>query len=85
MKVANCCWGEWGQPEPKAIYHQLTEKRFRESIDREDYVLSCEQVPECKLAIIANPGNVEKIDELLKCRPGGIVRNQGVFKSIEWQ
>lgn len=84
-KVANCCWGEWGQPEPKSIYHQLMNKKNRESIDQEKYVLSCNQVPQDgKLVIIANPNDITKIEELLKCRMGGGVHDGVVFKSVEW-
>jgi len=85
VKVANCCWGEWGQPEPKGIYHQLNNKKNRESIEQEKYVLSCEQVPqEGNLVIIANPNDTKKMDELLECRRNGTVHDGVVFKSVEW-
>lgn len=30
--LTDCCWGQWGQPEPKAVYYQLNNKQERSNI-----------------------------------------------------
>jgi len=69
--LADCCWGEWGQPEPWGIYYQLSKPLGRKKLlveKDEDLVRKCEQVPEDQTAIVIfNPGSAEGVEKLKNC------------------
>jgi hypothetical protein len=58
--LSDCCWGEGGQPEPKAIYYQLTYKGGREDIvTRYPFPKECADIPAQRpLLLILNPKKI---------------------------
>ena len=51
--MASCCWGEWGQPEPKAIYYSL-----KHQAGREDLIMAGNFVKDCKAVFSTRPAVV---------------------------
>ena len=71
VRLSSCCWGEWGQPEPKAIYYQLDKKDIHQRVlvtqDRE-LVRSCEEVKSHRpLLILGNPNDAELFKKWKDC------------------
>jgi 4-amino-4-deoxy-L-arabinose transferase-like glycosyltransferase len=44
VAFTSCCWGDWGQPEPKPVYYQLTKPQSRTNILYSQFIRSCWQV-----------------------------------------
>lgn len=44
VEMNGCCWGDWGQPEPKAIYYQLQNKENRTQLFSSTFFTSCTTV-----------------------------------------
>jgi hypothetical protein len=76
--LTNCCWGEFGQPEPKAILYSLKNQADRENIAQETFVTSCDQIDSNKSQIlIFRPSEEEKIQEFVTCFPQGtLIRHE---------
>jgi hypothetical protein len=75
--VVSCCWGEWGQPEPKAIISQVDSPeniRFIETIDENNYY--CQNY-HTKLSLykeiifIVSPNKKEDIVKIKACFNSG--------------
>ena len=47
--LSSCCWEEWGQPEPKAIYYQLTHPKGRTTL------LTIDTLPYLPGAVVIGP------------------------------
>jgi len=43
VMMIDCCWGDWGQPEPKAVLYQLHDGSFRTGLMAVSY-LSCADI-----------------------------------------
>lgn len=71
VRMTGCCWGEWGQPEPKAIYYVLKNNKNRENIVHETFAEDCDQVgnggPQ---VLIFNPMDTGKIETFKECFSG---------------
>lgn len=71
--VIGCCWGEWGQPEPKAIEFQLKTDKIILFFEADDYQkkFSCEDLAKRtekkKIILIYNPQNDLIKDEIERC------------------
>jgi hypothetical protein len=67
--LSDCCWGEWGQPEPKGIYNSLKKKEGRSSIV-DFFVISCNNLAQQgSFLLIMNPHNTSKIKQFTDCFP----------------
>jgi hypothetical protein len=52
--LSGCCWGQWGQPEPKGIYYQLKyPERKRDILG--SFVSSCDQIDHSVTGVIIEP------------------------------
>lgn len=72
IRLTACCWGQWGQPEPKAIYYVLKNKKDREYIVHEKFISSCGEVDRSlSNLIIFNPEDDGKIRLIRECFPKG--------------
>lgn len=86
--LTSCCWGEWGQPEPKGIYYVLKNKRGRENIIHESFIQSCSEVPRNRnTLIIFSPHDSSIMSNFQQCFPHGVLRQhivsgQDVFTSL---
>ncbi len=70
--LTNCCWGEFGQPEPKAILYSMQHQEGREHITYDPFVTSCEQIDSSKSQLlIFRPSEEEKIQAFISCFPQG--------------
>lgn len=63
-----CCWGEAGEPEPKAIYNALKQKQGRSYIVDPTFVRSCSDLSEHFLLII-DPTKSELVKQFVECFP----------------
>ena len=71
--LTSCCWGDWGEPEPKAIYYRLVKKETRENIIQDRFITSCDSVPSIRPTIlIVRPDDTDFIGRVRSCFPGGI-------------
>lgn len=86
--LAGCCWGEWGQPEPKGIYYVLKNYQGRDNLINEAFTLSCDQIKQIPTLIIFDPNEVEKIKKFRTCFSEGLFQEylsdngQRVFSSL---
>jgi 4-amino-4-deoxy-L-arabinose transferase-like glycosyltransferase len=72
VTLTDCCWGEFGQPEPKAIYYSLQNQEGREHIIFDTFVTSCDEVDTSKpQVLIFRPKDEQKIQEFVTCFPEG--------------
>lgn len=72
VRLTSCCWGDWGQPEPKAIYYVLKHQDRREDIIHKPFLTSCEEVRQVEdTLIIFNPYDVGAIETFKQCFPQG--------------
>lgn len=69
--IYDCCWGEWGQPEPKTISNLLGKKEFNfRYIDKYETCLDCDffnSLKENKVIIYTSPDDIETFDKLNSC------------------
>ncbi len=70
LGLTSCCWGEWGQPEPKAIYYDLKNKEGRENIIDGRFANNVCDPQERNVVYIFNPNDKTTIDIYQKCFPG---------------
>lgn len=64
---ASCCWGEWGEPEPKAIAYVLRKKRSRVF---SDHVLeSCDEITTRPALLVSRPDDHEALIPFQACFP----------------
>lgn len=74
ITLTNCCWGEFGQPEPKAILYSMRHQEGREHLAYDSFVDSCDEIDSSKSrVIIFRPSEKEKIQEFISCFPQGKV------------
>lgn len=64
----SCCWGEWGEPEPKAVYYNLLEKREVE--DPNKTLAGCTEVTRLPALVILAPTRADTIRTYQACFPG---------------
>ena len=74
IKLTSCCWGEWGQPEPKAIYYQLRNRKGRENIVYDyPFLKDCKELEDKNnVILIFNPSDELLIEKFKGCYPGAI-------------
>ncbi|KKU63470.1 MAG: hypothetical protein UX87_C0023G0004 [Candidatus Amesbacteria bacterium GW2011_GWA1_47_16] len=74
--LSSCCWGNWGQPEPKALFYRLNEQDGRENlINAGVFARSCDDIKPQRPAIILNsPQDLEAIENWRNCFPRGEVK-----------
>lgn len=86
--LTSCCWGEWGQPEPKAIYYVLKNKKGRENIVYDPFITSCDKVKKTEeTLLIFNPTDINLVNQFKGCFPDGNVSwyefsDQSIFSSL---
>ena len=86
--LAACCWGDWGQPEPKGIYYVLYKNMGRKSMVTDDFIKKCDQIEKGRpVLVIFDPRETEKIKEFHQCFAEGKleehrVNDQLVFVSL---
>jgi hypothetical protein len=91
VKLTDCCWGEWGQPEPKGIYYVLQNQAGRHNIVTDyPFVSRCEELAgRNNYVLIFRPDNSRLIDRFRGCYPEAPVQlhrdalGQTVFYSME--
>lgn len=64
----SCCWGEWGEPEPKAVYYNLLEERDVE--DPNKTLTSCAEVMKFPALVVLAPNRADTIRTYQACFPG---------------
>jgi len=71
--LMSCCWGEWGQPEPDAIFYNLKQKRNIYRIQKIDTLLSfCgTSMKSENKAVILDPNDTLSFNKLINCFPEG--------------
>jgi len=71
VKLTDCCWGEWGQPEPKGIYYVLKNQTGRQNITIDfPFVSECSDLePGKAYALIFRPDNLALIQKFHACFP----------------
>ncbi len=89
VMLTSCCWGEWGQPEPKAILYSLKSAK-----EREIQISECVEEAKCdckkdsrNIIYIFNPNDYLKINKFRKCYPDNDVvtyeeKGQKVFSVL---
>ena len=89
--LANCCWGQWGEPEPKAIYYTLQKPEGHSSIKSQKYKATRSDVRVAKKAVIILPPFADKkASLLLSCALGGQIihhfdkKGAPVFISLQY-
>ncbi len=76
--LASCCWGGWGQPEPKAIYYQLQREEKRSNLLAVQN-LQCRDIDRRKnIIVIGRPDDASWVTKFYTCRPDAV---QSVHKS----
>ncbi|OGG03159.1 hypothetical protein A2W14_03610 [Candidatus Gottesmanbacteria bacterium RBG_16_37_8] len=63
----SCCWGEWGQPEPKAIFYQMKEKKRK--VEYSHYLDSCVEADKSPAVVVIGPSDAKLIEEYRDCFP----------------
>lgn len=63
----SCCWGAWGQPEPKAVYYNLLQKRVDGG--QRAVIGSCDDMTALPAVVIAAPNNRDVISRFESCFP----------------
>lgn len=70
--LTSCCWGDWGEPEPKAIYYRLKRKERREELITKQFVRSCEEIPPVRpVVLIGRPDDEAFYRSIEACFPTG--------------
>ncbi len=89
VHLTSCCWGHWGQPEPKGIFYVLNNKVGRKNIVSDKFITSCPSAHSNKSTLfIFNPTDQVMINKFKNCFPKGIffeyIDNYGqkVFSSL---
>ena len=68
IKLTGCCWGAWGQPEPKSVYYQLEFQKGREGIVADTFLSTCTSVNRQKdTLIIISPYDIRMRNILQQC------------------
>ena len=61
---SSCCWGEWGEPEPKGVAYVLRVKR---EINYHKLIEGCNEIDHYPALIIANPYTENELEKFRKC------------------
>lgn len=61
---SDCCWGNQGEPEPKAVSYVLQKSR---KIENSKLVSDCSEITEPNAGLIFNPKKSEEIEKYLPC------------------
>jgi hypothetical protein len=70
--LTSCCWGDWGEPEPKAIYYRLTRKDGRSQFITKKFIRTCDDVPLVQPVVLIGRPDDEDFYELVRsCFPMG--------------
>jgi hypothetical protein len=70
--IGDCCWGDWGQPEPDGIYYRLKNRNNRENLKYVNQQVSCESISEGQTTIvIMHPKNQALLEKLSSCSTPG--------------
>lgn len=64
LYFSSCCWGEWGEPEPKGIVYVMRKKRY---VYIEKLVDSCSDIKKLPALIIGSPKKDNKLDKFRQC------------------
>jgi len=74
VHLTSCCWGDAGQPEPKAIYYQLINQTNRWNIVSDTFVTSCEDINDIHRAVfVFSPLDKNIVNKFQNCFPDGIL------------
>lgn len=66
--LTDCCWGDWGQPEPKAIYYSLNNNHDRFNIVRDKFTKTCKNIENMRdVVLIFRPDDNHVFERLRKC------------------
>jgi 4-amino-4-deoxy-L-arabinose transferase-like glycosyltransferase len=79
VNVVDCCWGEWGQPDPRAIKFNLRKKRDVNFINKSVANSACnELIPlnghKVRNIFITAPENISEQGKISSCFPHGQAR-----------
>lgn len=66
---ASCCWGAWGQPEPKAVAYVITKKRIISNAN----IRGCEDITHFPALVILNPNDKVVLNQYKTCFSHGVV------------
>ncbi len=71
LYFSSCCWGQWGEPEPKGIAYQLhNQKRFA---DFGKLIKNCSEIKNHPAVIMTDPRKIDLVDKFMKCDAGSKV------------
>lgn len=85
--LTSCCWEEWGQPEPKAIFYTLSKSSSRKYIYINKFITNCSEVQQQPpFLIIFKPNDEDTINKFKQCNPGKYqihkYKNEIIFSSL---
>lgn len=63
----SCCWGQWGEPEPKGVYYNLLKKRIVE--DPNKTLDGCREVLRFPALVVIAPTRLDTLADYKKCFP----------------
>lgn len=62
---SSCCWGQWGEPEPKGIVYQLhNERRFTDFTKLKQ---DCNEIENRPAVVVTDPQKDELVEKFMKC------------------
>ena len=71
MVLTGCCWGAWGQPEPKGIYYVLHNQIGRNNILNSDqWLTGCEELDKSRPTVLIFKPDSPLINQFKECLPG---------------
>ncbi len=81
LYFSSCCWGEWGEPEPKGIAYQLhNQKRF---IDFSKHIKDCSEIRKHPAAVVTDPRKGDLAEQFMKCSAGSklldVISGKGIL------
>lgn len=58
VHLTECCWGEWGQPEPKAVYYQLRRPEGRGHLISTG-AIDCTEIDRSRDTVLIGPPDLQ--------------------------
>lgn len=80
---SSCCWGEWGEPEPKGVAYQLLKPgRFA---DFSKLIKDCSEIKKHPAVVVTDPKKADLAEKFMKCsgssKSAEIISNEGILVS----
>ena len=70
IKLTGCCWGAWGQAEPKSVYYQLAFQKGSAGIVHDTFLSTCTSVNRQNDTLIIMPPHDSRMHNIMRqCFP----------------